>query len=221
MSDEQPSDQQASGQPDEAPAQPESEQSADTSAPAQEQPPPQGDGPDDGESEPDYRKLYEDTLSEARKWEQRAKSNRDKADKFDELDAQNKTEAQKATERAEQAEQRYQQAIDAAIRAEVKAAATNWADPDDAPRYLDDLSGYVTEEGEINTKAIRKDVAAALKQRPYLGKPQAPSNGHGMAPDPSQGATGASMADQISAAEQSGDVQTSLALKAEQLLANQ
>ena len=41
----------------------------------------------EGGQEPDYKAMYEQLKSEARKWEERAKANKDKADKWDEAAA--------------------------------------------------------------------------------------------------------------------------------------
>ena len=41
----------------------------------------------EGGQEPDYKALYEASVKESRKWEERAKANKDKADKWDEASA--------------------------------------------------------------------------------------------------------------------------------------
>lgn len=41
----------------------------------------------EGGQEPDYKALYEASVKESRKWEERAKANKGKADKWDELSA--------------------------------------------------------------------------------------------------------------------------------------
>lgn len=166
----------------------------------------------------DYRKLYEQTLAESRKWESRAKDNAAKAKKWDKAEEANQTEAERNQARAEEAENRAQAAVNSAVRAEIRAAAHGWASPMDAPRYLDDWSKYVGEDGEIDTDAIAADVAAVLTERPYLAAESEPTR-RGPSPDPSQGARGGlSIADQIRHAESTGDTREALRLKTEQLL---
>lgn len=198
-----------------------------------QQPPPQGDPggqqqPSSGtegqqsteepeKSDKDYRKLYEQTLEQSRKWESRAKSNADKAKKWDQAEEANKSEAERNATRAEQAETQAKKAVTAAINAEIKASAHGWADPNDAPRYLDDKQRYVGEDGEIDTQAIATDVAAVLKDRPHLARQQ---RGQG-SPDPGQGPRGGvSIADQIRDAENKGDTAEALRLKTEQMLSD-
>ncbi|TDQ01253.1 hypothetical protein [Labedaea rhizosphaerae] len=169
-------------------------------------------------AEPDYKALYEKTLAESRKWESRSKDNASKAKKWDEAEAANRTEAEKAAARAEQAEARAKTAITSAVNAEIRAAASAWTNPADAVRYLDDKDRYIGDDGEIDTKAIAEDVAAAAKERPYLLAANG-SGKRGPNPDPGQGARGsASITDQIRDAERKGDHRTALALKAQQLL---
>ncbi|MBB5154965.1 hypothetical protein [Saccharopolyspora phatthalungensis] len=169
------------------------------------------------EPEKDYRKLYEQTLAQSRKWESRARENRDKAKKWDEAEEANRTEAEKNAARADEAEARAKSALTSAINAEIRAAAHGWATPADAPRYLDDKARYVTEDGEIDTAAIAEDVAAVLKDRPHLAA--AEGGRRGPNPDPGQGARGGvSVADQIREAERNGDHREALRLKTAQLL---
>ena len=169
-------------------------------------------------AEPDYKALYEKTLTESRKWESRSKENAGKAKKWDAAEAANRTEAEQAADRAEKAEARAKAAITSAVNAEIRAAASAWTNPADAARYLDEKDRYVTDDGEIDTKAIAEDVAAVAKERPYLLS--ATSSGkRGPNPDPGQGARGsASITDQIRDAARKGDHRTALALKAQQLL---
>lgn len=178
------------------------------------------------ESEKDYRTLYQETLTEKRRWERRAKDHareaktyRDKARKWDEAEAANQTEAEHNQARAEEAETRAKTALNSAIRAEIRAAAHGWAKPHDAPRYVDDWSRYVDEDGEIDTDAIAADVGAVLDERPYLASRAEPEARRGPSPDPGQGARGGvSIADQIRHAENQGDYREALRLKTEQLL---
>ncbi|AXB41292.1 MULTISPECIES: hypothetical protein [Amycolatopsis] len=169
------------------------------------------------DEEKDFRKLYEQAVTQSRKWESRARENRDKAKKWDEAEEANRSEAEKSAARAEAAEARAKAAITAAINAEIRAAAHGWATPADAPRYLDEKDRYVTDDGEIDTKAISEDVAAVLKERPHLAA--AEGGRRGPNPDPGQGHRGGvSVADQIREAEGKGDHREALRLKTQQLL---
>lgn len=170
------------------------------------------------EPDKDWRKLYEQAVQQSRKWESRAKSNADKAKQWDQAEEAQRSEAEKHQARAEEAEGRAHAAVNSAIRAEIRAAAHGWASPQDAPRYVDDWSKYVGEDGEIDTDAIAADVAAVLTERPYLAAETEPTR-RGPSPDPSQGARGGvSIADQIRHAESTGDTREALRLKTEQLL---
>lgn len=181
------------------------------------QPPATDPQPQPEESTPDYKALYEQLQGQARKWETRAKTNADKAKKWDQTEAANRTEAEQATDRATQAEARAQTAITAAVNAEIRAAASGWANPADAPRYLDDKTKYVGEDGEIDTSAIAEDVAAVLTDRPHLAA--STEKRRGPSPDPAQGARGtATVAEQIRDAEKRGDHREALRLKTANML---
>lgn len=52
----------------------------------------------------DFEAKYKEVLAQSRKWEERAKANKDKADKWDAYEQEGMTEAEKATKRAEEAE---------------------------------------------------------------------------------------------------------------------
>ena len=118
----------------------------------------------------------------ARKHETRSKENADKATKFDELEASQKTETEKLAQRVEEAEKRAVQLRDRAVKAEVKALAADFADPSDAALFLD-LTKYAG-EGDIDTDAIKTDLADLLKTKPHLAKARTP------VPDLHQGARG-------------------------------
>jgi len=182
------------------------------------QPPATDPQPQPEESTPDYKALYEQLQGQARKWETRAKTNADKAKKWDQTEAANRTEAEQAADRASQAEARAQAAITAAVNAEIRAAARGWASPADAPRYLDDKTKYVGEDGEVDTAAIAEDVAAVLTERPHLAVSTSDKR-RGPSPDPAQGARGtATVAEQIRDAEKRGDHREALRLKTANML---
>lgn len=73
------------------------------------------------------------------------------------------------------------------IRAEVKALAADlFADPADAPLYLN-LSDYdVSDDGDVDADEILADLKTLLQQKPHLAK----AKSGGPRPDPSQGPRG-------------------------------
>lgn len=134
-----------------------------------------GTGEDTGQvSGPDYRALYEETRTRLTRAEQTAREHQAKASKLDEIEAANKTEAEKAVERATAAEARLVALRRTAVDAEIHAAASGWADPTDAPRYLDDRDHDLAEDGTVDTAAIAADLAAVLAQRPHLARVDGP-----------------------------------------------
>lgn len=191
----------------------------DQSGPAAEPAQPQQDQavPTEPE-EPDYKALYEQARAEARRWEGRAKENRDKARKLDQLEEANRSEAEKLQQHVQHLQAARDAAVRRAVEAEVRAAATGWANPADAPRFLDDASRYLTEDDQIDTEAIRADLDAVLAERPYLARAEdrrrpAPDAGQGARPDGSP-----NIQTQIAQAQASGDWHTSLSLKTQQAL---
>lgn len=72
-----------------------------------------------GEDAPDYKALYEQALAQSRKWEGRAKANKEKADRWDAYEQEGMSEAEKLAQRAESAE---------AELAQLKASAQHDAD---------------------------------------------------------------------------------------------
>jgi hypothetical protein len=169
-------------------------------------------------AEPDYKALYEQAQAKLTKAEQTARTHRDKARKLDDLEAAQQSETEKAAARAAAAEQQVtalrRRALDAEIRA---AAATGWADPSDAPRYLDDRDRYIGEDGGIDTEAITADLAGVLLARPHLARADGPRR---PAPDPAQGARQSGpvgTAAQLADAETRGDWATAIRLKNQRL----
>ena len=57
-----------------------------------------------GTEQVDWEAKYKEAVAQSRKWEERAKANKDKADKWDAYEQEGMTEAEKATKRAEEAE---------------------------------------------------------------------------------------------------------------------
>lgn len=122
----------------------------------------------------------------------------------------NKSELEKASTRADAAEQRAQALVERTVKAEIKAAAGDFADPSDAAAFLD-LSTYTGEDGEIDGEKIKTDLAELLKRKPHLAKGRS-----GPKPDPSQGAKPGGTPDlqaQIAQAEKDRDFPKAIALK--------
>lgn len=121
-------------------------------------------------TQPDPAAEVEKWKALARKHEQRAKENADKARRLDEIEEASKTELEKAQARAEAAEKAMQEASLKALRAEIAAAKG-------VPVNL--LSG--TTEDELNAAA---DALLAFKGT----TPKAPSkDGQGNVGDPIKG----------------------------------
>jgi nucleoid-associated protein YgaU len=111
-------------------------------------------------------------------WKQRAKAaereSKTHAARLQQLEDRDKSEAQKAAERATAAEQRAAAMAQRAAKAEVRAlAASTFADPSDAAAFLD-LSEFVDDTGDIDSKGIEKALADLLKRKPHLGKEATP-----------------------------------------------
>lgn len=89
-------------------------------------------------------------------------------DELQKLKDANATETEKATKRAEAAEKAAADAVDRAVRAEIKAIATGeFADPSDAYLYAGDLSRFV-KDGEIDSDAIEATLQDVVKAKPHL-----------------------------------------------------
>ncbi|TQM83237.1 hypothetical protein FHX81_5655 [Saccharothrix saharensis] len=195
--------------PTEPPAQPPTSPPP-TPEPPAPTPPAEGTGK---AAEPDYRALYAEIRTKLTHAEQTAREHKAKASKLDEIEAANKTDAEKAAERATAAEAQLAALRRVAVDAEIRAAASGWADPTDAPRYLDDRDRYLSEDGTLDTAAIAADLAAVLTARPHLARVDGPRR---PAPDPSQGQRQggpSGVAEQIREAESRGDWATAISLK--------
>lgn len=107
--------------------------------------------------------------------------------KVADFEDRDKSELEKAQAKADKDAARADKATKRAVLAEVKAAAAAFADPEDAPAFLD-LSAYTGDDGEIDTEAISADLEALLERKPHLRKPEAgPEKKRQPRPDPGQG----------------------------------
>jgi hypothetical protein len=112
----------------------------------------------------------------------------DLARKVAEFEDRDKSELEKATSKAERLEAAAKAATARAVKAEVRAAASEFADPEDAAAFLD-LAKYTSDDGEIDTEAISADLTDLLERKPHLRRQAAePQKKPAPKPDPSQGA---------------------------------
>ncbi|WP_037576792.1 hypothetical protein [Phaeacidiphilus oryzae] len=108
------------------------------------------------------------------------------AQRAKELEDAQKSELQRAQEAQQAAEERAKAAAIRAVRAEVRVlAADTFADPDDAAGALE-LGSYLGADGEIDSTAIKTELAALLERKPHWAKA---SGQRRPAPDPAQGSS--------------------------------
>lgn len=126
--------------------------------------PPSNDPPDGGEST--------DWKSEARKWEARAKENKNAAARLAELEEANKTEAQKIADRATKAEQERDQLATQLATIQREQSVYRNAGNADPQRLLDSRSflDTIQDIDPADDKAIKAAVAAALRDNPHLSR---------------------------------------------------
>jgi len=92
-----------------------------------------------------------------------------KVAEYDRLAEASKTAEERAQGLATAAEARASKLLTRAVTAEVKAlASSGFADPDDAAAFLD-LSKYATADGDVDTEAVKTDLADLLVRKPHLG----------------------------------------------------
>jgi hypothetical protein len=171
--------------------------------PADPEPAPDpADNPADPEPEPDPegadklgdagKKALEAMKAQRAEAKRLAAAEKKRADelarKVAEFEDRDKSELEKATTKAERLAEQAAKATKRAVLAEVKAAAAEFADPEDAAAFLD-LTQYTSDDGEINTEAISADLTDLLERKPHLRRaaPE-PQKKPAPKPDPSQGA---------------------------------
>lgn len=154
---------------------------------------PPNDPPADSDPKPD-KDDGKDLAAEVAKWkamarkhEATAKANSDAAKKLADIEEAQKTEAQKLADAKEAAERRAAVATERAVKAEVKALASEeFADPTDAVDALK-AADYVDSNGEIDVEAIRSKLSELLEAKPHWKKQAASVAPPKPKPDPSQG----------------------------------
>lgn len=114
---------------------------------------------------------------------------------YDRLVEASQTELEKAQAAARTNAERAQALVSRAIQAEIRALASEFADPSDAVAFLADKK-YAGDDGEIDTEQIKADLADLLTRKPHLGKQP---TSRVPAPNPAQGssASGAAGASQL------------------------
>ena len=111
-----------------------------------------------GTEQVDWEAKYKELQAQSRKWEERAKANKDKADKWDKYEQQGMSEAEKAAKRAEAAE---------AELAQLKSEAQRRADADEVAKATGVPASLLLH------CADREDMEAFAKE--YAGVAKVPS----------------------------------------------
>jgi hypothetical protein len=135
---------------------------------------------------------------------------------FDRLAEASKTDLERAQDTARKSEERAARLLQRTVAAEIKTLAEGFADPTDALESLDPKK-YATDDGDVDTEAIKADLAELLERKPHWAKAQQRTTT--MRPNPAQGRSGQpapSRAEQIAAAQAAGDTRTVMRLKAAQ-----
>ncbi|OLT13067.1 hypothetical protein BJF79_03670 [Actinomadura sp. CNU-125] len=147
---------------------------------------PAGDGDETGEQQPqEGSKATGEPFDEARAQAKIRKANQEAANlrkRLKELEplaeearqakAAQQTEAERLQSQLGEKEQQIGALRARAVKSEVRAlAAATFADPTD-PEALLDLTSYATDDGDIDTDAIKVDLADLLERKPHLGKPK-------------------------------------------------
>jgi hypothetical protein len=146
--------------------------------------------PSDPWTDPDAaRKEIEKLRREAAKYRTKAGELEPLARKARELEDAQKTEAQRLSEQLTEAQDRFKAVQQRAVRSEVKAlASAEFADPEDAHAFLS-LDSYVTDDGDVDTDAIQRDLKDLLERKPHLAKP-VDNSPRSPRPDHTQGSSG-------------------------------
>lgn len=112
----------------------------------------------DTEQQPDHAAEVEKWKALAQKHEQRAKSNAEKAKGYDELKASQMTEQEKAVEsaKAEARAEAIRESAPRLVSAEFRAALAGRRTAEEVASLIEDydLSKYLTESGEVDTKRV-------------------------------------------------------------------
>jgi hypothetical protein len=140
-----------------------------TDPPATGDPVPPADPPDDGTT--DWKAKHDTLLAQSRKWEDRAKSNKDAADRLKKFEEQHATDEEKAVKAAR--EEGFNEARNATgaklVRAELRTQAAEAGLPlsavDSIMEYLD-VSKLLTEEGDADEDKVKAIITARKATTP-------------------------------------------------------
>lgn len=124
------------------------------------------------------------------------KAAKDAAAELDKLRKQGMSDQEKAIAEAVDAARKEERVNSSAarIRSDIRAAAgTKLADPADAVAHLateGDLNRFLTEDGEVDTKAVSSAIDDLLKAKPYLAAQAKPGALPGGGAKPANGSSG-------------------------------
>lgn len=183
----------------EAPAEPETTAESAGAAPAEVEPvEPQAGTTSDPWADPDAaRREIEKLRRENAASRTRSKDRDALAAKVAEFEQAQLTEQERLQAQLAEAQQRSQAFQARTARAELRAAAAEFADPEDALVYLRDrLDSYVDAQGDVDAEQIAADLADLLVRKPHLAKaatsvvpPAEPVSPRRPAPDRTQAAS--------------------------------
>ncbi|MFE3202252.1 hypothetical protein [Embleya sp. NPDC059237] len=183
--------------PEQEPVEPVTPAPVDPQAPEPEEPThePQA-GPTDPWADPDVaRREIEKLRREAAASRTKAKDRDTLAAKVAEYERAQLSEQERLQAELAEARQQSQALQTRTARAELRAAAKEFKDPEDAVAYLKDrLGSYVDAQGEIDEAQIAVDLADLLERKPHLAKaapaapPAEPASPRRPAPDRTQAA---------------------------------
>lgn len=122
------------------------------------------------------------------------KAAKDAQAELDKVRKANMTEQEKAVAdaRAEGRKEALATATERLLRAEIRAAGAKLADPGDAVAHLrdaGDLARFLSDDGEVDTKAISSAIDDLVKAKPYLAAQAKPGALPGGGAKPSNGQT--------------------------------
>ena len=130
--------------------------------------------------------------TENRNLRQKLSAAETKARKYDEAQEADRGADEVAAEREREANERAQRATERMVRSEIRAlAAARFADPEDAPAFLGEVSEFLAEDGEPDSDSIGSALDDLLERKPHLAKPTSdPSKPRPPAPNRAQGTSG-------------------------------
>lgn len=151
----------------------------------------------DGDELERIRDALKSANADAKKHRLAARAAKEELDKL-RADGQSEAEKAIAKAKAEGGAEALQKANARVLRAEVKAiAAGKLADPADAVHFLDLSDFEVSEDGDVDSKAIARAIDHLVKEKPYLATGAKRTNGSADGGARGGGGAGTSMNDLI------------------------